>query len=415
MFGLVMTLVQKMKLVLINKNKIRESTKNNKKIVELKVATRENSNIISDTINNHLRIYPTPINITYTWSFGSLVGIVFVIQILTGIFLAMHYTPHVDLAFESIEHIMSDVNYGYIFRNAHANGASLIFILIYLHLGRGLYYLSYLKKPKLWWTGLIIFLLMMATAFIGYVLPWGQMSFWGATVITSLVTAIPLIGDDIAYWIWGGFAINNATLNRFFSIHYLLPFIVTGIISTHLVFLHTTGSNMPLPTNNSSDKITFHPYFTYKDTFVCSILLIFFITFVYYYPNILGHADNFINANALSTPAHIVPEWYFTPFYAILRSCPDKIGGAIGMIAAILIFFILPFYNNMFGYMKHLSTIQTAAYRVWFWLFVFIFFMLMLLGSNPAAAPFIILSRFFTFWYFFHFLIFLPIIIIVGG
>lgn len=396
-------------------NKKCTATKVNKKKQIIQTISREKTNLLFDTIQNHVMVYPTPININYTWSFGSLVGIIFTIQIITGIILVMHYTADVDLAFKSIEHLMTDVNNGYLFRNAHANGASLIFILIYLHIGRGLYYMSFLLKPKLWWTGLVIFLLMMTTAFIGYVLPWGQMSFWGATVITSLVTAVPFIGEDIAYWIWGGFAINNATLTRFFSAHYLLPFLIVGIILTHLVFLHESGSSAPFQLNNNHDKIAFHPYFTYKDTFICTFLFVSFTFLVYYYPNILGHADNFIQANPLSTPAHIVPEWYFTPFYAILRACPDKIGGAISMGAAILIFFLLPFLNTMFGLRKdNMGVMHSNIYKIWFWCFVCIFLMLMFLGSNAAAAPFIMFSRVFTFLYFFFVLLFLPIIIFIS-
>lgn len=259
-------------------------------------------------LSNHIFYYPTPINLNYAWSFGSLVGLFFGLQLVSGIFLAMHYTPHIDLAFMSVEHIMSDVNAGYIFRYFHANGASAVFIFMYLHIARNLYYQSYVTRPRLWYTGLVIFLLMMATAFIGYVLPWGQMSFWGATVITSLVTAVPFIGEEIAYWIWGGFSINNATLNRFFSAHYLLPFIVTGIIMAHLVELHTEGSTEPTTLPTTPSKIRFHPYFSYKDAFIFTFCFSLFGLLVFYWPNLLGHSDNFIPANPLVTPAHIVPE-----------------------------------------------------------------------------------------------------------
>lgn len=365
---------------------------------------------ILNTLSNHVTYYPTPSNINYNWSFGSLVGIVFALQIITGIFLAMHYTAHVDLAFASVEHIMTDVKWGYTFRYFHSNGASMIFILMYLHVGKGLYYQSYITRPFLWYSGLVIFLLMMATAFIGYVLPWGQMSFWGATVITSLVTAVPVIGEDIAYWIWGGFSINNATLVRFFSIHYLLPFLIVGIILSHLVLLHTKGSTHPLLTSNHGDKITFHPYFSYKDAFILTITFVFFTWLVFFYSNLLGHSDNFIAANPLVTPAHIVPEWYFTPFYAILRACPDKIGGAISMLAAILILFLLPTYQNFFSKNKLIVISFSPLHKLFFWLFVAIFFILMFLGSNPAAAPFIKLSKIFTILYFAYFLIFIPIL-----
>ena len=296
---------------------------------------------ISNTFAQHILYYPTPIAINYAWSFGSLVGLFFALQIITGVFLAMHYTPHVDFAFQSVEHIMTNVNYGYFIRYMHSNGASMIFILMYLHIARSLYFRSYTgKRIILWWSGIIIFLLMMATAFIGYVLPWGQMSFWGATVITSLVTAIPIVGENIAHWLWGGFSVNHATLIRFFSLHYLLPFIITGIILTHLVLLHNVGSSNPLQ-HQSIDTKPFHPYFTAKDSFIFSLTLVFFVFLISFYPNLLGHSDNFIPANPLLTPSHIVPEWYFTPFYAILRACPNKLGGVVSMLAAILILFII--------------------------------------------------------------------------
>lgn len=363
-----------------------------------------------NTASNHLFYYPTPSNINYAWSFGSLVGIVFALQLISGIFLAMHYTPHTEWAFASVEHIMTDVNGGYLFRYFHANGASMIFILMYLHIARGLYFQSYVTRPHLWNSGLIVFLLMMATAFIGYVLPWGQMSFWGATVITSLVTAVPFVGEDIAYWVWGGFSISNATLIRFFSAHYLLPFIVTGIIMMHLVLLHTEGSSDPLALPSTGDKIIFHPYFSYKDLFILTITLAGFSTLVFYYSNLLGHSDNFIPANPLVTPAHIVPEWYFTPFYAILRACPNKLGGAIGMFAAILILFAVPFYTRFRSSKKYVLAPLSFAHKVAFWFFVGIFFTLMYLGSNPAAAPYVLCSKFFTILYFFYFIVILPLL-----
>jgi ubiquinol-cytochrome c reductase cytochrome b subunit len=360
------------------------------------------------TLSNHVFYYPTPTNLNYNWSFGSLVGIFFAIQIITGIFLAMHYTAHVDFAFGSVEHIMTDVKWGYAFRYFHSNGASMIFIFMYLHIGKGLYYQSYVTRPLLWYSGLVIFLLMMATAFIGYVLPWGQMSFWGATVITSLVTAVPFIGEDIAYWVWGGFSINNATLIRFFSIHYLLPFLIVGIILAHLVLLHIKGSTHPLLVTNCLDKVTFHPYFSYKDAFILSAAFVMFVWLIMFYSNLLGHSDNFITANPLVTPAHIVPEWYFTPFYAILRACPDKIGGAISMLSAILILFLLPFYQNLFSQKKLITVAYTLIHKFFFWVFVSIFFTLMFLGVSPAVAPFIILSKIFTVLYFSYFLVILP-------
>jgi ubiquinol-cytochrome c reductase cytochrome b/c1 subunit len=362
---------------------------------------------IINVFANHIVFYPTPSNFSYAYSFGSLVGIIFAIQMATGIFLAMHYTPHIDMAFNSVEHIMTNVHYGYIMRYAHANGASMIFILIYIHIARGLYYRSYLHaRNLLWFSGIIIFLLMMGTAFIGYVLPWGQMSFWGATVITSLVTAIPFVGENIAFWVWGGFSVSNATLTRFFSLHYLLPFIITGIIFVHLALLHNSSSTNPMqiPT---PDKLTFHPYFTIKDIFILSVILIFFVSLVFFFPNLLGHSDNFIPANPLVTPAHIVPEWYFTPFYAILRACPNKLGGVISMLAAILTLFLLPFYKIP---VNAIPAPLSTLHKIFFWIFVFIFFTLMSLGNKPATAPYVICSKIFTTLYFFHFLIIVPLI-----
>jgi quinol-cytochrome oxidoreductase complex cytochrome b subunit len=355
-------------------------------------------------------MYPTPINFSYAYSFGSLVGIVFALQMITGIFLAMHYTPHVELAFASVVHIMTDVKNGYLVRYLHANGASMIFILLYIHIGRGLYFRSYIYNRRyLWWSGIIIFLLMIITAFIGYVLPWGQMSFWGATVITSLVTAIPFVGENIAHWIWGGYSVNNATLIRFYSLHYLLPFIITSIVLGHLVLLHNVTSTNPAQVN-TFDKMPFHPYFTFKDIFALTAVLLFFITLVHFYPNILGHSDNFIPANPLVTPPHIVPEWYFTPFYAILRSCPNKLGGVIFMLAAILILFLIPFFkipvNAIVGPLSFL-------HKVFFWSFCAVFFILMFLGGKPATAPYVVASQVFTFLYFLYFLFFVPLVPLV--
>jgi ubiquinol-cytochrome c reductase cytochrome b/c1 subunit len=362
-------------------------------------------NPLIQTIANHVLLYPTPVNFSYAYSFGSLVGIFFAVQILTGIFLAMHYTAHTSYAFASVVHIMADVKNGYLLRYMHANGASMVFILIYIHIGRGLYYRSYIYNRRyLWWSGIVIFLLMMATAFIGYVLPWGQMSFWGATVITSLVTAVPFVGESIAYWVWGGFSVSNATLIRFFSLHYLLPFVITGIIFVHLILLHTVTSTNPAQIS-SFDKMSFHPYFTFKDLFALTVALLFFLILVHFYPNVLGHSDNFIPANPLVTPPHIVPEWYFTPFYAILRSCPNKLGGVIFMLAAILILFVIPFYKiPVNGIVPPLS----AWHKVTFWCFVAVFFILLFLGGKPATAPYVVASQIFTFIYFAYFLIIVP-------
>lgn len=365
-------------------------------------------NPLATTLSNHIFYYPTPSHLTYNWSFGSLVGLFFAMQIVTGIFLAMHYTPHIEWAFASVEHIMTDVNGGYLFRYFHANGASAVFILMYLHIARNLYYQSYLTRRALWNSGLVIFLLMMATAFIGYVLPWGQMSFWGATVITSLVTAVPLVGEDIAYWVWGGFSINNATLTRFFSLHYLLPFLITGIIGVHLVLLHTDGSSDPLTLPTTPDKLTFHPYFSYKDAFIFLATFAAFGALVCYLPNLLGHSDNFLPANPLVTPAHIVPEWYFTPFYAILRACPNKLGGAIGMFAAILLLFFVPFYVDSRASIKLVFAPYSVTHKVLFWFFMGVFLTLMFLGSRAASAPYVNASKLFTGLYFAYFLLILP-------
>ena len=276
-------------------------------------------------INDHLIDYPTPSNLNYMWSFGSLAGLCLIVQIATGIFLAMHYTPHVDLAFLSVEHIMRDVEGGWLLRYMHANGASMFFVVVYMHILRNLYYASYSSPRELvWCVGVVILLLMILTAFIGYVLPWGQMSFWGATVITSLASAIPLVGDSIVTWLWGGFSVDNATLNRFYSLHYLLPFIIAGASIVHLAALHQYGSNNPLGTNSWVDKISFYPYFYVKDLIGWVFFAIFFSVFVYFYPNFLGQPDNYIPANPMSTPAHIVPEWYFLWVYAILRSIPTN-------------------------------------------------------------------------------------------
>jgi len=325
---------------------------------------------------NHLLFYPTPVNITYAWSFGSLAGLFFSIQILTGIFLAMHYIPHTKEAFDSIIHIMQDVNNGWLIRYAHANGASMIFILMYIHIGRSIYYESYKHRREfLWWTGLLIFILMMATAFIGYVLPWGQMSFWGATVITSLVTAIPFVGDNIAHWLWGGFSVGNATLTRFYSIHYTLPFIIVAIVCTHLIILHQEASTNPLQIS-SGDKISFYPYFFWKDLFAFNVFLIIYTYLIFFNPNLLGHPDNWIRANPLVTPVHIVPEWYFQPFYAILRSCPSKLGGVVSMAASLLILFILPLYRTL---PNSISSNMSPLFRILFWIFVFTFLFLMYL------------------------------------
>jgi ubiquinol-cytochrome c reductase cytochrome b subunit len=368
---------------------------------------RWNKNSFFSFIDSHIIDYPTPINLNYMWSFGSTAGLCLMIQILTGIFLAMHYSPHVDLAFSSVEHIMSDVNNGWLIRYLHANGASMFFIVVYCHIFRGLYYGSYMyPRGQLWTSGVIIFLLMMATAFMGYVLPWGQMSFWGATVITNLFSAIPLIGSSIVEWLWGGFSVSNATLNRFFSLHYLVPFLIVGLVIIHLSLLHKDGSNNPLGISTNVDTVSFYPYFYVKDLFSFLILIIIFSFFVIFYPNVLGHSDNYIPANPLSTPPHIVPEWYFLPFYAILRSIPDKLGGVVAMIASILILMLLPILNT--------STVRSSKFRpifaISYWFLVSDFILLGWIGQKPVESPYIEIGMGATIFYFVFLLLLVPII-----
>lgn len=364
-----------------------------------------NKQPILSTLNEHIIDYPTPSNLNYFWSFGSLAGICLVLQIATGIFLAMHYTPHIDLAFLSVEHIMRDVEGGWLLRYMHANGASMFFIVVYLHMFRGLYYGSYASpRELLWCIGVIILLLMIITAFIGYVLPWGQMSFWGATVITSLASAIPVVGDTIVTWLWGGFSVDNATLNRFFSLHYLLPFILVGASVVHLAALHQYGSNNPLGTNIAVDKIRFYPYFYVKDLVAWVSFAIFFALFVYFYPNLLGHPDNYIPANPMSTPAHIVPEWYFLWVYAILRSIPNKLAGVAAIALVFISLLALPFINT--------SPIRSSnfrpLYKKLFWLLVADCFILGWIGQEAVEDPYIIIGQLASVYFFVYFLILVP-------
>jgi ubiquinol-cytochrome c reductase cytochrome b subunit len=353
--------------------------------------------------------FPTPKNFNYFWNFGALAMVTLVVMIVTGIFLAMHYTPHVDYAFDSVERIMRDVNYGWLIRYIHMNGASMFFIVVYIHIFRGLYYGSY-KAPRelLWMLGVVILLLMMATAFMGYVLPWGQMSFWGATVITNLFSAIPIVGPDIVVWLWGGFSVDNPTLNRFFSLHYLLPFVIVGVVFLHVVALHITGSNNPLgiEPKGPQDTIPFHPYYTIKDSFGLVIFLIVFAFFVFFAPNFMGHPDNYIPANPLVTPAHIVPEWYFLPFYAILRAVPDKLGGVVLMFASIFVLFVLPWLDT--------SPVRSMKFRPlarpFFWVFVASCLLLGYCGAMPAEGIWVVLSRVGTAYYFLYFLVILPVL-----
>nr|YP_010199617.1 apocytochrome b [Gracilaria cervicornis]UAD89475.1 apocytochrome b [Gracilaria cervicornis] len=358
-------------------------------------------------VNNHLIDYPTPINIHYAWNFGFLASICLIIQIITGIFLAMHYTPHVELAFASVEHIMRDVNYGWLLRYIHSNGASMFFIVVYIHIFRGLYFSSY-TKPRHWvWViGVIIFLLMIITAFIGYVLPWGQMSLWGATVITNLVSAVPLIGDSIVTWLWGGFSVDNATLNRFFSLHYLLPFIIAAASLIHLAVLHQDGSGNPLGIDSNVDKISMFPYFIYKDLLGLLVFILFFSLFIYFSPNVLGHSDNYIEANPMVTPAHIVPEWYFLPFYAILRSIPHKLGGVVAMISAILVLALLPWIHST----EVRSSRFRPVYRFLYWTMLGCCLILGWIGGMPVEEPFVLIGQIASIYYFIYFLCILPIL-----
>jgi ubiquinol-cytochrome c reductase cytochrome b/c1 subunit len=368
--------------------------------------------------------YPTPKNLNYWWTFGGILAIMLVIQLITGIVLVMHYTPHVSMAFNSVEHIMRDVNYGWLLRYMHSNGASMFFVAVYIHMFRGMYYGSY-KAPRevLWMIGVIIYLVMMATAFMGYVLPWGQMSFWGAKVITNLFSAIPFVGNDIVTWLWGGFSVDNPTLNRFFSLHYLLPFVLAALVGLHIWALHVPGNGNPtgVEVKSSQDTLPFHPYYTMKDLYAIVLFLILYAGFVFFAPNYLAHAINYQPADPLVTPAHIVPEWYYLPFYAILRAIPDKLGGVIAMFASILILLALPWLDT--------SRVRSGAYRPifkqFFWIFAINCVFLGFAGSGQPgnyflsheAAPetgwhltYTLVGRICTFWYFFHFLVILPVL-----
>nr|YP_010031120.1 cytochrome b [Ceratitis rosa]QOV02015.1 cytochrome b [Ceratitis rosa] len=350
--------------------------------------------------NNALVDLPAPINISAWWNFGSLLGLCLIIQILTGLFLAMHYTADINLAFNSVNHICRDVNYGWLLRTMHANGASFFFICIYLHVGRGIYYGSYLFTPT-WLIGVLILFLVMATAFMGYVLPWGQMSFWGATVITNLLSAIPYLGIDLVQWVWGGFAVDNATLTRFFTFHFILPFIVLAMTLIHLLFLHQTGSNNPIGINSNIDKIPFHPYFTFKDIvgFIIMIMALLLLTLIN--PYLLGDPDNFIPANPLVTPIHIQPEWYFLFAYAILRSIPNKLGGVIALVLSIAILAILPFYN-----LSKFRGIQFYPInKILFWIMVVTVILLTWIGARPVEEPYVLTGQILTVIYFLYYII----------
>jgi ubiquinol-cytochrome c reductase cytochrome b subunit len=360
-------------------------------------------------LRHELYEYPTPRNLSYWWNFGSLAGIMLVVMIVTGIFLAMQYTPHATLAFDSVERIMRDVNYGWMMRYAHMNGASMFFAIVYIHMFRGLYYGSY-KQPRelLWILGVIILVLMIATAFMGYVLPWGQMSYWAATVITNLFSAIPWIGQSIVTLLWGGFTVGNPTLNRFYALHYLLPFVILAVVLLHLIALHRFGSNNPLGIDmkGPQDTLPFHPYFTIKDIFGLSVFLLIYSFFVFYAPNFLGSTENSIPANPMQTPNHIVPEWYLLPYYAILRSVPNKLLGVIMAFGSIFLLFIVPWLDT--------SPVRSARFRPiykWvFWLLVIDVVALGWVGANPPEGAVVMVGQIATFYYFVHFLILFPLI-----
>ncbi|NBV54317.1 MAG: cytochrome b [Proteobacteria bacterium] len=359
-------------------------------------------------LKEHLADYQAPRNLNYMWNFGSLAGIALILQILTGLFLAMHYKPDVNMAYDSVQHIMRNVEWGWLIRNLHMVGASFFFIVVYIHIGRGLYYGSY-KSPRevLWGLGLVIFLLMMATAFMGYVLPWGQMSYWGATVITNLLSVIPFFGPDIVVWLWGGYSVGDPTLTRFYAIHFVLPFVIVGVVILHVWALHLHGSNNPkgIDLTKQSDYIPFHPYYTTKDVFGLGVYLIPFTFMVFFLPEYLGHPDNYIPANPLVTPAHIVPEWYFLPFYAILRAIPIKELGVLAMFGSILIMFVLPWLDRS----KVRSARFRPIYKQMFWLFVANFFVLGWCGAMPAEGIYVTISQVATTFYFAFFAL-LPLI-----
>ena len=362
------------------------------------------------TLAHHINDYPTPKNLNYWWTFGGILTFFLIIQIITGLVLAMHYVAHADLAFGSVEHIMRNVNYGWLIRYLHANGSSMFFLAVYIHIFRALFYGSY-KAPRemIWIIGMFIYLLMMATAFMGYVLPWGQMSFWAATVITNLFSAIPLVGESITSWLWGGYAVGSPTLTRFFSLHYLMPFLIFGLVILHIWALHIPGNNNPVGIDirkPSKETVPFHPYIVIKDFYALLIFLIIFSGFVFFVPNVLGHPDNYIEANPMVTPSHIVPEWYLLPFYAILRSVPDKLGGVVVMFAAVFILMFLPWLDTS----KVRSAVFRPLYKVFFWILVIDVIVLGYIGANPPEGMYLVIGRIATIYYFVHFILIMPLL-----
>ena len=364
---------------------------------------------IAGLVHSSFIAYPTPRNLNYWWTFGGILSFMLAAQIITGIVLVMHYTPHDTLAFNSVEHIMRDVNYGWLLRYLHSNGASMFFIAVYIHMFRGMYYGSY-KAPRevLWILGVILYLLMMATGFLGYTLPWGQMSFWGATVITNFFSAFPGIGEPLVTWLWGGYAVGNPTLNRFFSLHYLLPFVIAGVVVLHVWALHVVGQNNPtgIEPKGDRDTVPFTPYATLKDSFFIAAFCLMFAWFVFYTPNYLGHADNYIPANPAVTPQHIVPEWYYLPFYAILRAIPNKLLGVLALFGSIIILAFLPWLDTS----KVRSARYRPLYRQFFWVFFAVCIGLGWLGAKPAEGGYVLAARVLTTYYFAHFIIILPLL-----